>query len=212
MVGRSRSLVRVTLVSVVATSAILAAGCGITINLSGPSQPAAAPAQPAAVAAKPAAPASQPAPSAQSPAPAPQPAAPAPQPAAPAPQPAAPTSQSHTYTDSGFGFAYGLYGLYVPGAAYVTPNPGTDTETLTTSSGVKTDSTLQLNADGTYVWNSAWDGRIIKGSWEKTGDSDYPILVRAGQEGKDWKLGKGDNSEIILWDGDAMTYSGDRAK
>ena len=117
--------------------------------------------------------------------------------------------------DTGFGFAYGTYGLRVPGAAYETPIAGTDQSKLTVSTGTRTASTLTLNPDGTYIWNSAWDGKVIKGSWQKTGKSDYPILLAHGQEGKDWHLAKGDGAgkgEILLWDGNYMSYVGDRAR
>ncbi len=130
-------------------------------------------------------------------------------------QPAPAAAQPPAAQDTGFGFTYGTYGLRVPGAVYQTPIAGTDQSKLTVSTGTQTASTLTLNPDGTYVWNSAWDGKVIKGKWQKTGKADYPILLPQGQEGKDWRLAKGDGSgkgEILLWDGNYMSYVGDRLK
>ena len=130
-------------------------------------------------------------------------------------QPAPAAAQPPAAQATGFGFTYGTYGLRVPGAVYQTPIAGTDQSKLTVSTGTQTASTLTLNPDGTYVWNSAWDGKVIKGKWQKTGKADYPILLPQGQEGKDWRLAKGDGSgkgEILLWDGNYMSYVGDRLK
>lgn len=120
-----------------------------------------------------------------------------------------------TPQDSGFGFAYGQYSLRVPGVAYQTTDAATNQNKQVVSSGAQTASTITINSDGTYVWNSVWDGKVIKGNWQKTGAKDYPIIVPKGQEGKDWKLGKQDGSgkgDIILWDGNSMHYVGDLAK
>jgi hypothetical protein len=47
-----------------------------------------------------------------------------------------------------------------------------------------TGSWLQLNADGTYVWDSKWDGEVIHGTWEPFNTSS--IILYDGQEGRDW--------------------------
>lgn len=113
---------------------------------------------------------------------------------------------------SGMGFEFNVtYGLAVPGVAY-TEAAGGDKVRYVVSSGVKTQSTVVIKPDGAYVWDSKWDGKVIKGNWEKTGDSGYPIVLKNAQEGKNWQVGpdsrKGAKPETILvWDG-SIWYEG----
>jgi hypothetical protein len=114
---------------------------------------------------------------------------------------------------SAYGFAWGTYTLRLSDAAYTTDD-GMTRKTLV-STGARTDGKLTLRKDGAYVWESAWDDKVYNGTWEKTGDKDYPILLLKGQGAKDWKLGRGDGNgkgEIILFDGKSMSYVGDLAK
>lgn len=127
---------------------------------------------------------------------------------------AEPKAEAAKVEMSEFGFAWGSYSLRVPGAAYVTAGEG-NTDKLVVSSGVKTVSKLTLHKDGTYVWDSAWDGKVYKGTWQKQDDEAYPILLLKGQEGKDWNLGPGEGAgkgEILLFDGVYMSYAGDLLK
>lgn len=131
-------------------------------------------------------------------------------PASPAPAPSAPASSAPASQDSEFGFKYGLYSLRVPGAAYET-QVAPDKAQLTVSSGTQTASTLTLKADGTYEWNSAWDGKVYRGKWEKV-SGEYPVLIRKAQEGKDWMIARGEGAgkgDLIVWDGSSMHYVGD---
>src|ERR1035437_6460507 len=62
-------------------------------------------------------------------------------------------------------FFFRTFGLAVPGVAYTVDNYARDTRTLVTSTGALTKSSVRINRDHTYEWNSAWDGRIIRGKW-----------------------------------------------
>lgn len=121
-------------------------------------------------------------------------------PKASAGQPAAASRQ-----ESPYGFSWGEYGLGIPGASYQLDNG--DTVTQVTSSGQQTASTLKLNADGTYVWNSQWDGKTYKGQWQK-GSGDYPIVIPGAQEGKTWHIGKEKDGNIYVYDGNSIYYIG----
>lgn len=106
------------------------------------------------------------------------------------------------------------YHLWVPGTSYTIPDYSNQELILKTSSGTGIlPGGVSINADETYIWNSNWDGKTIKGKWKNTGDKDYPILLLQAQEGKDWKVGKapGKGVDIILWDGSTW-YNGKKVK
>lgn len=143
---------------------------------------------------------------APAPAPPAPPASPQPIPAPPAPEPPAPTPPA-----SGDGSSFvGLYGkIRVPGAAYTVET--LYSTTLYTSAGALTTGALAINADGTYAWNSSWDGRLITGQWVVAGEN---IKLLHAQEGKDWTVMKSNRStggDIVIWDGFTW-YIADRAQ
>jgi hypothetical protein len=106
-------------------------------------------------------------------------------------------------------FFFRTFGLAVPGGAYSWDNLATQTRTHVVSAGALTKSSLRINADGTYDWNSAWEGRLLRGRWALHKDG---LLLRQGQEGKDWVLGRlahpSGRAEVYLFDRNAMTYHG----
>jgi hypothetical protein len=101
------------------------------------------------------------------------------------------------------------FGLAVPGVAYSWDNLATQTRTHVAAAGTVTKSAVRINPDGTYVWNSAWDGRVIQGRWISHKDG---ILLQNGQEKKDWVMGRlphpNGDAVVYLYDGDSMTYHG----
>lgn len=103
----------------------------------------------------------------------------------------------------------GYIHIRVPGVAY-TQQAG-DTLNLYVSSGAMTTSSLLINPDGTYAWNSQWDGKIITGTWTKDG-ADINLLK--GQEGKNWRVTKSTETtggDVVIMDG-SIWYIADRAK
>lgn len=108
---------------------------------------------------------------------------------------------------SGLEYAFKTFILWVPGTSYSVANYQTSTNTIYTSPGTVPKSTITINKNGTYVWNSAWDDKIINGSW--TASSDGSINLTKGQEGKTWKLAKskGITEDIFIMDGSTW-YSG----
>lgn len=134
------------------------------------------------------------------------PAAPPQPPAAPsAPQPAAKVQPSN----SGGGFFFRTFGLAIPGVAYTFDNYATNTRTTTVSSGYVTKSAIRINPDGTYIWNSAWDGKIIQGRWRQEGGA---IIVVGGQSGLNWRMERmakpSGDAVITLWDQNSIWYNG----
>ncbi|WCK54272.1 hypothetical protein PP175_23780 [Aneurinibacillus sp. Ricciae_BoGa-3] len=97
---------------------------------------------------------------------------------------------------------YGTFNLYVPGAVSTTDDYVNHTRTTTISPGSgKLKSWLTINANGTYVWNSSWDKKVIKGKWKK-GDADYPVILLNAQEHKNWKIGIDKRkNQVYVWDG-----------
>lgn len=79
--------------------------------------------------------------------------------------------------------------------------PGTvDWNRGTATPGLDLKDTLTINQDGTYVWNSSWDGKVITGKWDEIiGDTDSPIVLRKGESGDEWNLSKS-KSGISLYD------------
>lgn len=110
-------------------------------------------------------------------------------------------------TASGSEYAFKTFILWVPGAVYSTTNYNSGTNTLYVSPGTVPKSTLTVNKDGTYIWNSAYDEKVIKGSW--TTGSDGSLNLIKGQEGKTWELVKstGKTEDIFVMDGSTW-YSG----
>lgn len=104
-------------------------------------------------------------------------------------------------------YAFRTFILWVPGTSYSFDNYAAGTRTLYTSTGTLPKSALTINKDGTYVWNSAWDGKIIKGKWKNNNNGTISLLK--GQEGKTWTLSKGGGKyeDIFLMDG-SIWYSG----
>ncbi|HJV37915.1 MAG TPA: hypothetical protein VJ528_03670 [Geothrix sp.] len=127
-----------------------------------------------------------------------------------APEPAAvqpgPSPRRESPAPSSF---FGTFGLAVPGVAYSWDNHATQTRTNVVAAGTLTKSSLRVNPDGTYEWNSAWDGRLIRGRWISHRDG---ILLQGGQEKKDWVMGRLPNPSgsavVYLYDGNYMTYHG----
>lgn len=106
-------------------------------------------------------------------------------------------------------FVGGYVNLRVPGAAYTATEAGKTK--LYVSSGVMTTGSLLILADGTYAWNSSYDGKLIKGNWAAAGEN---IVLKKAQEGKDWTVMIGNaqsGGDIVIWDG-ATWYLADRAK
>lgn len=116
-----------------------------------------------------------------------------------------PKSSTATRQESPYGFPWGEYGLGIPGVAYEIDQG--DKIVQVTASGRQTASTLRLNPDGTYVWNSQWDGKTYKGTYQK-GSGDYPILIPGAQEGKTWHVGKEKDGNIYVYDGSSIYYIG----
>lgn len=115
-------------------------------------------------------------------------------------------SQPH----SDLSFYFGLYQYWVPGTSYTTANYANQQLVLHNSAGTGVlPGGIRINKDGTYVWNSSWDGKVIKGSWRLTGDSGYPIELMHAQEGKSWRVGRSDDKgvDILVWDGSTW-YNG----
>ena len=107
------------------------------------------------------------------------------------------------------GYAFHTFILWVPGVSYTVDDYNANTRTLYTSPGSVPKSTITLKRNGTYVWNSKWDEKVITGNW--TGNPDGVINILNGQEGKDWTLQKNDQAEtsgIYLGDG-SIYYEGE---
>ena len=110
-----------------------------------------------------------------------------------------PVQQEETAKNSDLSPFFHTFLMAVPGAVVDTPATGTQVTPGALSGG------LTVNSDGTYIWNSTWEGKVLKGSWKATGDPGYPILLLNGEDGHDWKLGKSISStwgggDIVIWD------------
>lgn len=119
------------------------------------------------------------------------------------------SSGSAQNTAADLSFFFRTFGLAIPGVAYVVDNVAAGTRTSVVSAGGLQESSIQIRPDQTYKWNSKWDGRIINGKWENTKDG---LLIRKGQEGKDWLLEKlprpAGKAIVALWDRNATWYNG----
>lgn len=108
----------------------------------------------------------------------------------------------------------GLFQYWVPGTSYTVPDYTNQQLVIHNSAGSGVlPGGIKINADGTYIWNSSWDEKVIKGNWRATTDQDYPLELIQAQEGKDWKVGKtaGDPSTITLWNG-SIWYTGKKIR
>jgi hypothetical protein len=107
------------------------------------------------------------------------------------------------------GFFFRTFGLAIPGVAYTTDNYATNTRTVTVAPGAVTKSAVRVNPDGTYVWNSSWDSKIIRGRWRADGGA---VVLLKGQSGLDWKMQRMDRPSgkavITLWDQQSIWYNG----
>jgi hypothetical protein len=112
------------------------------------------------------------------------------------------------------GISFGTYQYWVPGASAAIPDYTNHQLVITTSAGTGVlPGGIQISSDKTYIWNSSWDKKVIKGTWKATGDPGYPIVLIKAQEGKNWKIGKSKNknAEITIWDGFTW-YNGKKVK
>jgi hypothetical protein len=101
-------------------------------------------------------------------------------------------------------YFFGLYQYWVPGTSYTVPDYTNRQVVVHNSAGTGVlPGGIKINKDGSYVWNSSWEGKAIKGKWRSTGDRDYPIELLKAQEGKNWKVGRSNDTgvAIIIWDG-----------
>ncbi|MEB3102381.1 copper amine oxidase N-terminal domain-containing protein [Ferviditalea candida] len=126
------------------------------------------------------------------------------------------TSSSNQNLDNNspdLSYFFHTWKMRIPGAVVTSPIPGTSDVVTNATPGADAGN-LQVKSDGTYVWQSIWDGKTIKGSWRKTNLPDYPIILLRGEEGKDWKLGKSDKNtwgggDIVIYDGQSISQNGD---
>ena len=117
-------------------------------------------------------------------------------------------------TNSDLSSFFGLYQYWVPGAAYTVADYSTNTIVMHNSAGTGVlPGGIRINLDGTYIWNSSWDEKVIKGKWNASGKSDYPIVLLNAQEGRSWSVGKSSdkNADITVWDGNTW-YNGKKVK
>lgn len=109
---------------------------------------------------------------------------------------------------------FGLYQYWVPGTSYTVPDYANHQTVIYNSSGTGVlPGGIKINKDGTYIWNSSWEGKVIRGKWMATGNTDYPIELQNAQEGKNWKVGKATDksADIVVWDGSTW-YNGKRVE
>ncbi|HEX3025484.1 MAG TPA: hypothetical protein VHP12_09750, partial [Chitinophagaceae bacterium] len=95
----------------------------------------------------------------------------------------------------------------VSGAVYETTDAVTNQRKITTSTGTAKVDPLYINANGTYYW--ATYGQKKSGRWEKTGRTDYPIVLRKAIDGRDWLVGRDTRKVnlIYIWDGKYYSYT-----
>jgi hypothetical protein len=129
----------------------------------------------------------------------------------PAPRPAPEDDRKQSQRSSASGsrsFFFRTFGLAVPGVAYSFDNYATNTRTNVVAAGTLTKSSVRVNADHTFDWNSAWDGKIIHGRWV---EHEGGILLQHAQEEKDWLMQRIANppgkAEITLSNG-SIWYDG----
>lgn len=124
------------------------------------------------------------------------------------------STSSNAGNNSDLSDLFGLFQLVVPGAVNEVP-VGLNAVTYKANPGALSGA-IAIYSDGTYIWNSSWDGKVITGKWERSGDSGYPITIIDGESGKDWMLGKSGShvwggGDIVIWDG-SIWKNGTRVK
>ncbi len=94
----------------------------------------------------------------------------------------------------------------VTDAFYVVDN-GAAGKTMVVNVNART-KPLHINSDGSYYWEAYGEQR--KGRWEKTGKSDYPVVLKNAIQNRDWYVGQHNNGKnaIFIWDHDATSYTG----
>jgi hypothetical protein len=113
------------------------------------------------------------------------------------------------YTNKDLQSYYGLYQYWVPGTSYTVPDYTNQQLVIYNSSGTGVlPGGISISGDNKYVWNSSWDGKVIKGTWRITNDTGYPIELLSAQEGKSWRIGRAPDksADIIIWDGSTWYY------
>jgi hypothetical protein len=99
------------------------------------------------------------------------------------------------------------FGLAIPGVAYTTDNFATNTRTVTVAAGAVTKSTVRIDPEGSYVWNSSWDGKVIRGQWRREGSA---IILLNAQSGLNWRMQTMAQSQgkatVTLWDQNSIWY------
>ncbi|HWR54855.1 MAG TPA: hypothetical protein VN428_27345 [Bryobacteraceae bacterium] len=128
---------------------------------------------------------------------------------APASEEAPAPKESAGKADAG-AFYFRTFGLAVPGVVYSYDNIAAGTRTTVTAPGAVTKSAVRLQKDGSYIWNSSWDGKVIRGRWTPAAGGGITLL--RAQEGKDWRMErlkeKSGKAEISLWDQSSIWYHG----
>jgi hypothetical protein len=106
-------------------------------------------------------------------------------------------------------YFFRTFGLAIPGVAYTTDNYATNTRSITVAAGTVTKSAVRINPDGSYIWNSAWDGKVIRGQWKR--DNSAIILLNA-QGGLNWRMERMPQPQgravVTLWDQNSIWYHG----
>lgn len=113
------------------------------------------------------------------------------------------------YTNKDLHSYYGLYQYWVPGTSYTVPDYTNQQLVIHNSSGTGVlPGGISISGDNKYVWNSSWDGKVIKGTWRITNDAGYPIELLNAQENKSWRIGRAPDksADIIIWDGSTWYY------
>ncbi|HAL83651.1 MAG TPA: hypothetical protein DCO83_16605 [Mucilaginibacter sp.] len=123
-------------------------------------------------------------------------------------------SNAAAQSNSDLSYFIGTYQIWVPGTSYTTPDYSNNQLIIHNSAGTGLfPGGIKINANGTYIWNSSWDKKIIRGKWRTTNNKNYPIELVKAQEGKDWKTGSSNTAgvSIIIWDGYTW-YNGKKIK
>ncbi|WP_240041102.1 copper amine oxidase N-terminal domain-containing protein [Paenibacillus ginsengarvi] len=107
-------------------------------------------------------------------------------------------SSAKTKTEAGDPTDFiGAYNLFIPGGSYTSDNYATEIRTVTTFAG-SPDGTLVIGSDGTfafdkstYNWNpQAKEYNAGNGTWSRSNDTEYPIVLVDRAAGKTYKVGK----------------------
>lgn len=100
---------------------------------------------------------------------------------------------------SDLSYLFHTWKMSIPGAV--------DWNTGTAKPGLTLEDALTIYSDGTYEWNSSWEGELIKGTWER-GDSEYPITLLKAEDGHNWKVGlwPSGGGDLLAWDPEASIW------